>query len=64
MDDKLHTLDEIAVLSRISLRTLQTLIATGRGPITTKIGGRRFVREDHRAAWVDQNAQHSGTEAA
>lgn len=64
MVNELHTLEEIAVQSRVSLRTLQNLIASGRGPVTTKIGGRRFVREDHRVAWMEANVHQPGHEVA
>ena len=62
--EDLSTLDEVAASARISVRTLYRLIATGRGPVVTEIGGKRFVREEHRIAWLDASARHDDGEAA
>ena len=58
MDDlNLLTLDETAERARISMRTLLKLLATGRGPVITKLGARTFVRADHYVEWIEANAQ-------
>ena len=56
---ELMTLPEAAAKARVALRTLHHLIAPGRGPITTHLGGRTVVRNDHFAEWVDGNARRS-----
>ena len=64
MHEDLLTIDEVAAKARISVRTLYRLIATGRGPNVTEIGARRFVREDHRVAWMEANVRQPTHEVA
>lgn len=60
----LLTIDECAARLRISVRTLQRLIADGRGPVLTRIGGKVFVRVDQLTGWIERNSVSRVVQAA
>ena len=60
----LLTIDECAARLRISVRTLQRLIADGRGPVLTRIGGKVFVRVDQLTGWIERNGVSCVVQAA
>ena len=62
----LLTYGEAAARARLGESTLKRFMAQGRGPALTRLGGRRFVREDHLVQWLNANTSHgaSGTQAA
>ena len=60
----LLSVDEAAARVRISVRTLQRLIADGRGPALTRIGGRRFIGAEQLGRWVERNTAPADVQAA
>jgi hypothetical protein len=55
----LLTKSEAGIRARICQRSLEKLIATGRGPTLTKIGGKVLIRGDHLDAWIRSLADTS-----
>jgi hypothetical protein len=54
MNQKLILLNKTEASDRVRccVRSLDKLLAAGRGPPVTKIGGKILIREDHLDDWV------------
>ena len=54
MTPALLTKSEAAAHARVSIRSLENHVRRGTGPITTRIGGKVFIREDHLTEWLER----------
>ncbi|MGZ3238625.1 MAG: helix-turn-helix transcriptional regulator [Burkholderiaceae bacterium] len=67
MSTKLLTADEVAKRLRISLRTLETIVAAGDGPPFCRIGRSRRWDQDQLDSWIRdkvdmENLNEGGTQ--
>ena len=58
------TTKEAAQRSRVHLETFRSLLRAGRGPALTVIGGKRLVRADLLASWLDTQTEQRPMQAA
>jgi hypothetical protein len=56
-DDRVHSFHECAAAADVSPATFRRQIASGRGPVVTRISPRRVgIRGRHFCAWLDSRA--------
>ena len=53
---ELLTKPEAAAAARICVRSLEKLLAAGRGPTTTRLGGKILIGRDHLNLWLESLA--------
>lgn len=56
----LLTRKEAADKLRLSLSSFDRLLAAGKGPIVTRIGGKIMIMEDHLRQWIEAAAEAPG----
>jgi hypothetical protein len=54
----IHSLKDFAVIAGLSLRTVERLVAAGKGPKITRLSKRRVgITDEHAREWLKENEQ-------